>query len=309
MSLRFSAFAAVAAVVVPAAAEARGAIIDSSALDGLALAQLRHLAEDARRVDPEPFDEIARLAMAMPAMDAQKRGRIAPVARSLKNLGPEALPALLSAIALHGESGEGWTPTARVAWQAGLLEAVGELADGRAVAVLDAVLAKRPADYLVMRAAVVARAWLGDAAGTAQLVTLASVEGPHRTAALAGIGYTRRVEAAKVLAEAAAESMNVERSLAVIEALSDVGNAWVWPLITDVRRADEAPIRHLAASALVDLHLRLGGDLGRRAANALLVVADDTTPAVIEAARARGGDRAALEALSRRVEKNPLRTR
>lgn len=303
--------AALAVLIAPAAAHAGGALIDATSLPNAARAEYQAAIHEARAQDPATFRALRALADAMPGLDAAKRGRFAPVARSLKALGPDGFWALIAELAFDGATGAQWRTSAQVAWQSGLLEALGELGDLRAAPLLDAVVASRPADYHVMRSAVVARAWLGDAEGTAQLVALASEEGPHRTAALAGLGFTRRLEAAQALEAALVETHDVARTLAVMDALADVGNAWVWPLIVDGRKADEAAVRETATRALLGAYLRLDGDLRQKAASMMLVVVTPESERLVAAAYANAtpAQSRALDALKVRLENNPLHRR
>ena len=92
-----------------------------------------------------------------------------------------------------------------------------------------------------------------------------------------------------------------------MSALGHVGSAWAWQTLAD--RSQEAASREIAARALVSAYVQYAGDARDAAERALLVVDEQHTDALIEAAR-RGASTdvaLALDELARRFARNPMR--
>lgn len=239
---------------------------------------------------------VAALKSRVPELDANKRGRLATSLRpALESLGADALPELLEAS--QAPRDPAWADSAALAWQASLLEAMGTLADPRARAVFEKVLADTSSHFLVQRAAAEGLAKLGDSATLLPLI--------GSDAVVAGIGALRTVQVARALAAELATHPADARAKLIVRALSDVGNAWAWKTLK-AREAEQAT-RHEAAAALVQAFVAYDGEVRQAASNALLVVDAAATPALIAQAKAGAKNVVELEALQARLTKNPLR--
>lgn len=310
-AFRWTAFSLALALSAPTLASAAGSLIAPSALSASTRADYTSAIAAAKRADPEAFAALVRFEADVPAMDKSKRGRFAPMSGALRAFGDRGLWPMVEAVAFDGPSGADWTATAKTAWQAGLIEALGQLQDPRVIPLLDAVLASAPRDPTLLQSTVNARGAFGDDAGLDLLVRMAEAPGPHQAAVLAGLGQCRRARAAEVLASALdqtpAGGANV-RSL--VEALSDVGNAWVWPTLPEAQRAEATDSQRTAAEALVRAFVRMA-DADRTAiSNALMVVDFADTPALVASVRSSAASdslRSALDALLVRFARNPTR--
>jgi hypothetical protein len=261
----------------------------------------------ARRARPASFRALADLKATIPELDRRKRGRLAPVMPRLRALGPAALLPMLEELGATGR-GEPLAGSALVAWRVGLLEAVGALADPRAVPVLVRAL-ERESEPAVVRAAAGALGSIGSDEAASLLSARATRAGGARQLALvAGMGQCRRLAAARALAGMLARRPGDELAAALAKALGELGTAWAWQTPRLAALGEAAAVRALAATALVDAFVRTPA--AREAATtALLLVDDPGTPAAI--ARARRGAPAALESalagLARRIEQSPFR--
>jgi hypothetical protein len=263
----------------------------------------------ARASDPRAFEQVRRIAEAAPRLDAEKRGRFAPMGTIFSKLGARAvLPALeLLALDDHGLAGLAMTPSARLALRVGLLEASGLAGDARGTATLAAILA-HPADDETVRAAATALGREGTDAAARVLVAEATRDG-RRLALLEGMGECRRAAVASFLAAELAKSTDAARTRALARGLMHVGNAWAWQTPSVRASGEDRVVRPTAARALVAAYARLADeDLRETIAKALLVVDEPTAAALVEGAKASANAdaKAALDRLSARLAKNPL---
>lgn len=289
-------------------AMAAGAVIDDAMLAPPVRSTLSEQIASARKANPGPFSAVAAVRARMADMDANKRGRIAPVTLALKPLGAAAFFALLDEAAFSGHRGD-LKDSAWLAWQVGVIESLGTIRDDRALPVLEAALRSHQKAELVRAAATaIGRVGTDDAA---RLLIAQSSDPVRGEDVRAGMGNCRRLVVAQALA-AHAQAVSDERSAVVLaKALSDVGNAWAWDTAT-VRNgapAEEGAVREVAAAALVDLFTRFDGPARQAASNALLVVDASTTHEVIDAAsrEAPEATKSALAELSARLHRNPAR--
>jgi len=219
----------------------------------------------------------------------------------------------LSELAVEGGRGS-LTDTAWLAWRLNLLEAVGGLRDPRATSVLEAIVASPEQDFLLVRAAATALGKLNHDAAAMKLIAASRLGAPgRRLAVLAGMGHCRRTPVARRLAEALRAVRGrpgEERAVKhLARALGDVGNAWAWQTPEVQASGDESAVRGVAAEALVEAYRDTENVASRRLlTKAILVVDDPTTRGRIAAARegANASQRAALDELERRVDRNPL---
>ena len=254
--------------------------------------------------------KVAEVRRQADALDAKKRGgKVAPLGRALKQLGPHALLPMLEALQSPALEGGPVTEGGRLSLTVGLLEAVGALRDARALPVLEAFVASRTESPVVTRAAAEAYGFMQTDAVAARLVQLAEGADARARAVRDGMGSCRRVVVARALAAAAESATEVREQVELARALSDLGNAWAWKTPGAVAKAEEAEVRLTAARALVAAFVRWSGDARQAANNALMVVDAPQTPSLIAAvmSRADAATHAELLTLQQRFERNPTR--
>ncbi len=264
----------------------------------------------ARKAHPEAFAQVAAIRRDADALYAKRRGGgVAPMGRTFKQLGPNALMPMLDALLNPEAEGGPVTEGGRLSLTIGLLDAVGTLRDPRALPVLEALLDSRTESPGVTRAAADAYGFMQTDAVAARLVALSRGGDARARAVREGMGSCRRVVVAQALAAAVPEVGEVREQVELARTLGDVGNAWAWKTPSVVTRGEENEVRLIAARALVDAFLRWDGDARQAASNALLVVDARDTVALIKNATAKATpeQRAALERLEARLATTPLR--
>jgi hypothetical protein len=292
-----------------AAHPGRGVLIAPERLPSDVRLQLAVEIDKARKEQPAAFSAVSTVKDRLPELEAHKRGRYANVGPLLKTIGPAALFPMLELIAFDGPSRGDLSEAAWTAFRSGLLEAVGVLRDPRAGPVLLAVLEGNEREFHVLRSAAEALGYLGDDSSTANLVALARTRGPKQEAVLAGMGSCRRLSVAQALASELAGHPAAGTAEYVVKSLGDVGNAWAWKTPGASAKGEEGAVRQTAARALVAAFISYGGPVRQAASNALLVVDDPSTPALIRTAQqgASPDVSASLATLATRFERNPTR--
>lgn len=258
---------------------------------------------EARARSSSAFSKVAAVRARLPELDAKRRGHLAPIPSYLGGLGADAALALVERV-LDGDADPSLTETARTAWRAGVVEALGHLRDPRTPEVV-APLLDDP-DPIVARAAAEAIARLGDDASIALLAPrIAKGELP----AVSGAGYARRRSVAVALASLLASRPSAEVARAAARSLAENGAAWAFRTGKTAAPSEEADVRALSAQALIATFVGYSGDARQAAANALLVVDDPSTPALIATAKgsASSDTIAALDRLASRFANNPAR--
>jgi hypothetical protein len=249
------------------------------------------------------FARVAALRARLPELDAKRRGHLAPITTYLGNLGADAALALVERV-LDGETDPALTATARTAWRAGVVEALGHLRDPRTRDVVVPLL--DDADPIVAFAAAEAIARLGDELSVA---VLAPRIAKGELAAVSGAGFARRRSVASALAALLATRPTPELARAAAKSLAENGAAWAWRTGKTPSPAEEADVRSISARALIATFVSYDGEARQAAANALLVVDDPSTPALIAAAKvsASSDTIAALDRFAIRLARNPAR--
>ncbi len=288
------------------AAAGPGTAALSTQLPAASRTELRANIDKARVANPSVFQSVRAIASHAREEDKRARGRKAPIAQRLANLGSAALLPMLELVAFDAPSlAAGETAADRASVQRDLVEAIGLLRDPRAMPVLVTVLA-RDVDFESTRGAAEAVARLESAVAASTLVAaLDSASGERASAILAGMGACHRTVVARALAGRLASVSDDATARIVVKALGHVGNAWAWKTLGD--RSEETATREAAARALVVAYVRLAGDVREAAAKAILVVDDPHTDSLVAAARqsATPEQVAALDALARRLGENP----
>ena len=276
-------------------------------------AELRRDVEQARDVDVRPFLVTRGIVERAPVADAAARNRKAPVALQLAKLGPPAVLPLLEMLAegppkLVRVAGVSESESALAA-RRDIIEAVGLLRQPRALPVLAAILDDLTEDVDTTTTAAEAIARIGtDESASRLLRALDGAGDPVRVRAiLAGMGECRRLRIVDAIATRLRTTTDDATARVAARSLGRAGNAWAWKTAAD--STEEAKVRESAARGLVDAFVRRTGEARKAADNALMVVADPHTPALIAEAK-RGAPPetvAALDALAERFARNPTR--
>jgi hypothetical protein len=305
--LAAGALAAMALVALPAPAHADpGLVLKKSALTTIDRKGLEKAVMAERKARPEAFAQVAAVRADMVRLDAQKRGRLAPVGPRLRALGPAALLPMLELLALDAPA-DASPDSAKKAFQIGLLEAVAALRDSRAEPVLVAAVQNAELNPEVAAAAARALGALASPVSLSTLTSLAQGDVAARRKAAVGLGESQRSAAVAVLTTLASDA-TPEVQIDAVRALGRVGNAQGWKTAGAVR-SEEAATRKAAAEALVPA-FAAGDDRIRHLAQvAILVVDYDGTPALIEKARAAASatTQAELDKLAAKFAANPTR--
>lgn len=291
------------------AQEQGGAVTSPARLSVKARAQLGADIAAAKASHPEIFATLQRIRAELPDLDANKRGRLAPLTPALKAMGVQAVPALLNEIAVDAAPRGELTDDAWLAWRLGLVEATGMLRDVRAEPVLAALVDGPNGEFLLMKAAAEALGRMGTDTAAAKLIGLARTEGPKQLAVLAGMGECRRARVAGALAQTLSARPEPKVAFHVVKSLQNVGSDWAWQTPVISKSGEEAQVRGAAAKALVAAFVAYDGEVREAALKALLVVNHDGTPALIAQAKTDASPslKAELERLAQRFDNGPLR--
>lgn len=291
------------------AGAAEGVVIAPGRIPSTARAALLAEIDQARQANPAPFVAVATVRSQLAELDANKRGRLAALTPYLKSIGPEALFAMLAELAVDAPARGDLTDTAWAAWRIGLLEATGAIRDPRSEAVMIAILESPETDFAVVKAAAEALGKVGSDRAAAKLVLFSKAAGPKQAAILAGMGECRRTVTTEALAKALSSMTDAATAKLVIRSLGNAGSAWAWKTPIIQVSGEEAVVRKTAAKALISAFVTFEGEARKAAEKSILVVADPSTPALIEAAKKSASPALAaeLDALSSRFAKSPIR--
>ena len=301
---------ALAVVMVGSSAFARGVLLSPEQLPRQSVEQLREQLGAARGETPVAFASVRELREQANELDAKKRGgKVAPMGRAFKALGPAALLPMLELMVLDTLGTAELTEGGKLSLQVGLVEAVGALRDPRAAPVLLAVLDQSGQKVEVTRAAAEAYGFLQSDEVAENLVKRARAKGELGQAVRAGMGSCRRSVVAAELGAQLAKASQAREVIELTRALGDVGSAWAWKTPGVTAKGEEQQVRDLAAKALVASFVARDGEARQAASNALMMVDAAATPALI--AEAKGGANAqtvaALDGLAQRFANNPAR--
>lgn len=282
-------------LALPALAQT-GAVLSAGDLSAAARAALVAEVAAAKRADANPFAAVKAVRERAVALDKAKRGPFAPLSPMLANV-PNAQWALLEAVALDGALDAAAPASAVLAWQVGLLEAVGALRSVATEPVLTAVLGKAGLTLPVTRAAAQALGKLGTDRAVAALLSRAAADGELARAVELGLGDCRRAAVAEHLARAVNRvGETPARRLLLIRALGRLASSWVLAMPTGLPVPTEAgAIRSAAARGLVQAWVGASGDVRQHAEDALRTIDAPETLVLLDAKRAM--DPSAVDAL------------
>lgn len=301
-------------VLLSGEAAANGLVIDASRLTPQVRTSLERQVQLERQKHPTRFSALADLQRELIARDAKKRGRMSGITPAIRALGSDALFPILEQLMLRRPAGPAMTATAHVAWSANLLEALGSLRSPKAEAALREATGKSSTmDPLVLRSAAAALGKIGSTSAAKHLLRLSRGSSLRSKAALAGMGYCRRLLCAQELATRLAQSKTLGSRHLLARALGDVGNSWAWQTPLLKRRGEGSAVRHTAMAALLNGYVRFNDQgLRKHLRQALLVVNHPDTLQQIQRQHQRHSDvrvRQALDQLRQRFLQSPLRSK
>ncbi len=297
-----------AALMVTSAAQARGLVMSPEELSPEMRLRFSEQIARAKQTHPKAFEHLVGFVSQADQMDVQRRGRFAPYGKTLKRMDDLLWPAV-ELLAFETPAVVPQRPLALEAFTAAVVQALGELRNPDLAPLYTAVLDGDETRFLVLQAAVSGLGQLETDKAAAKLVALSKAQGARRDAALAAMGNCRRLTVARALVEALdARPTDVIEARRIVASLGDIGSVAAWKTPAVKHRAEEGAIRNLAAEALVRAYVDYDGEVRAKASNALLLVDAQGTPAMIAAAKKAHPEQAeALDALSARFARNPIR--
>lgn len=259
LSLAMVLTALVAATATPALASDSAPAKERPALR--ASAEVEQAIARQKASTPRAFEAFRAVRDEVPAADAKKRGRLAVLGPRFAALGPSALYPMLEA--LLGPEPQGFTPEARVALRAGMLEAVAKLRSPHGAAVATAVLAAE-SDPDVVRAAAEVLARMMTDEHTKTLEPLVA-QGDRRVPVIEGMSSCRTLRGARILVAVVDDGADARATKAAMDSLGKLGSTWAWStpelrpraaegdaIRAEATRALEAAKRRSAARARTD---------------------------------------------------------
>ena len=196
-----------------------------------------------RARQPEAYRRVADLDGLRPESYRRTRAGHPSVALELRAMGPTALLPMLDALALSGYP-RALSPEEHAALRRGLLEAVGNLRDSRALPLLRGVFATAT-EAPELRAA--ARG-LARVCEDADRRTLQSASGPQGDAAAAALGLCASPEVNAWLVARLESTPDPERASALASGLAEAASSWGR---SGPRSTLDAPLRARAARAVM----------------------------------------------------------
>jgi hypothetical protein len=302
---------ALGSLLVTTSALADGILIAPSSLSADAKSKLEAQVASARAQQPAAFKAVASVKGHKYETYKNYRNPIPTVSRELRGLGAPALMPMLEALALNQPARGALNDAEWDALAVGMLEAVGVLRDVRARPVLLAAFESNA------RPAVIAAAGraLGRLGGDPELAMLTqhAVKGDARfLEAIGGLGYMRRVEAAKHLAGILTTTKDEAVMEAAADALGTLGSSWGWKAYGPKYAAQGLEVRKACAQALAPSFVRAKGAAARTAiGDGILMVDHPDTVDYLRSARPSTGaaTQKAVDALVVRVERQRAKQR
>ncbi len=231
----------------------------------------------ARAAHPEHFSRVRDLAGLRPAVYRATRLQRPSVVRELRAMGRDAMLPMIDVLAVSGPARQ-LTDDERDTLVLASIEALGALRDRRAEPVLRGAF-ERMASPDAVRAAARALGTLNGDAEVALLTAAATVAGPRQSAALEGIGVTRRVTAARTLSNALDAATDEAVIVGAARGIAELGSTWA-----HAAAGRQVTLPHACHVALVRAFAR--GVAQHELMVAIGAVATAETLRVIEEARA-----------------------
>lgn len=283
--LAIAAFGAALSLNAPSALAQGGMAAEPVQIDASTRTSLAKDIEAAKAAHPEAFEAVKNVQGHKPEVYQKARNPIPVVGRELRRLGPSALLPMLEALAFEAPARGGATDQEWTALTVGMLEAVGVLRDPRSGPVLRAIFEGGKANAEVLRAAAVGMGQLCGDAELSVLIKRSAAGDALRAPAIAGLGNCRREAGAKHLAGLLRAAKDEASGELLAKALGRVASSWAWKSMGPAAEKEGAKVREVAAKALVDGFVRLGGAARAEIGRALLMT--EHKPAAELLAKAR----------------------
>ncbi len=253
---------------------------------------------------PVAFSRVASVIKSADSLDAQKRGRFAPMSPQLRAIGPDAGPALLEPLVHPERFAMPKEESAKIALRAGLIEAAGALSIADAAPLWRSILDGGSEHYEV-RAAAEALGRVASESDVAHMAALVRTRGAKQEAIIAGATSWRRIEIARAIGDVVATNPDAKIGMTCAHALGDIGGSW----LKDASTSSMLAVRGEAARQAVRLYVASSAEVRTAASDAVMTIDSPDTSAIISAARAAASadQNKALDALAARFAKNPVR--
>jgi hypothetical protein len=273
-------------------------LLDPRAVPDEVARTLGALVRPDRTRRPEVYRRVADLEGLRPAVYRRTRGGRPSVAVELRAMGPAALLPMLDALALSGYPAA-LDADERAALRLGLLEAVGNLGDARALPLLRGVFATAT-EAPEQRAA--ARG-LARVCQDADRRALMAATGARRDVAAAALGLCRGPEAADWMVAQLESTADPSHAAALAAGLAEGASSWARP-----GAVDSAAVRERAARAMVRRWRELPAQRDALGVAALAMGGPEVLAAVREAQRdAPDEQRGGLRVLERSLLRDARR--
>lgn len=262
----------------------------------------------AKLARPQAFEKVHAVRAEAVTLDRRKRGPIAPIAPLYRSLGKDALLPMLAELMDDTHAADA-PASLTLSVRLGLLQAVGELRDDRAIPVLAAVVDQTGEDARIARTAAAAIGNIGSDAAVEALLARTARSGAARISIVAGLGSCRRAKAAGALAAMLDGTTDEATADALVAALGDVANAWAWQTSKVASTGERDVVANVAARALVAAFVSRDGRVRARAEKSLVLIGSAQANAELVDARttADAPTQSAIDALIAKLDKSQLR--
>jgi hypothetical protein len=228
-----------------------------------------------RAAHPEYFAAVAAIEGMRPEVVRVSRSQHPTAVRALRSMGANALYPMIDLLAFSSPPST-LNEESREVLEIAALQCLGELRDRRAAPVLRAAF-EQAASPDVALAAAHALGSLGGDGEIALLSTAAQSVGPRRSAAIEGLGRSRRTDAVGVVLNLLETVRDTDVTVAAAHALADACSTWV--------QSSNREVSVRCSAALVRAFVRTTAPVREEVQIALLSVATQETLAHIQSAR------------------------
>ncbi|NUP09979.1 MAG: hypothetical protein HOW73_28355 [Polyangiaceae bacterium] len=263
---------------LPTDAHAGGLVVDASKLEAKSRTSLATEIASSRSSLASVYAKVRDVQGVKPEVYSKFRNPVPTAGRELHALGKDALLPMLEVLAFD-EAQTGLAAHEKEALTVGMLYAVGEIKDARAVPVLTSVLMSRSSSDPVAMAAASALGKMCRSSDVKLLAEQAKGGNARELAGIFGLGECRSKEAADALV-VVIRSAKGDAAVQAVRALGNVGSSWVWAAKKDEGKA----VRKLASDALVDA-FAASSSLRKEASRAILKCDDEDALVRIRSAK------------------------
>ncbi|NOZ87217.1 MAG: HEAT repeat domain-containing protein [Deltaproteobacteria bacterium] len=256
------------------------------------------------------FGKVDLLMNRVPYLKKTKRGRFAVVTPLLESIGSSAALPMIEKLR-HKEKPGGFSESSWIAWRIGLLEALSDFKDKRALIVAKDILLDPNTGEPVARAAASAIGTLGGEQESEMLISIASKKDEKGLAVLTALGRAREPNVIEFLGRVMSTDTDRARIKAAVRSMRTLANKWAWRSGSLGTRDEQEEFQQKATRKLLIGFKAHFQDplLNEEFVKALEVVdwpgATGILDAMMEHASSQGLQKA-LSELKTRLENNPL---